>query len=87
MKKTILIVLAASLLTGTVAIAQEHWTEGPVWGCSSYRTKPGQFDNYMKWLRSNYVAVIPEAKSQGLIMDSKVLLREPANPNDWNVLI
>lgn len=87
MKKSILFALAVSLLVGTVATAQEHWTEGPVWGCGSYRTKPGQFDNYMKWLRSNYLPTITEGKSQGLILDSKVLLRQPANPNDWNVLV
>ena len=87
MKKTILVVLAVSLLPGAAAIAQDHWTEGPVWGCGSYRTKPGQFDNYMKWLRSNYLVTISEAKSQGLVVDSKVLLRQPANPHDWNVLV
>ncbi len=43
--------LAAGVLAlvSVSAAAQEHWTEGPVWECSSYRTNPGQFDTYMKW--------------------------------------
>ena len=87
MKRALLMVVALSLMSGTVVVAQEHWTEGPVWGCGSYRTKPGQFNNYMKWLRSNYLVTSDTAKEQGLILDSKVLLREPSSPEDWNVLI
>ena len=87
MKKLILLTLAISLVSGTIVVAQEHWTDGPVWGCGSYRTKPGQFNNYMKWLRSNYLATNTEAKTQGLILDSKVLLRVPSSPDDWDILI
>ena len=87
MKKAILLMVALSLVTGSVVIAQEHWTEGPVWGCGAYRTKPGQFGNYMKWLRSNYLVTNNKAKEEGLILGSKVLLRTPVNPQDPNVLI
>lgn len=87
MKKALVLALAVGLATATVTVAQEHFTQGPVWGCASYRTKPGQWNNYMKWLRSHYLVTNAEAKGQGLILDSKVLLRAPANPSDWNVLI
>ncbi len=87
MKKELVLALALGLATATVAIAQEHFTEGPVWACASYRTKPGQWNNYMKWLRSHYLVTNTEAKSQGLILDSKVLVRAPASPSDWDVLI
>ena len=28
-------------LASATAVAQEHWTEGPVWECSAYRSNPG----------------------------------------------
>lgn len=54
-----------SLLLGGVAAAQEHWTEGPVWEVSFYRTTPGHFDDYMKYLRQNFLPQNAEGKKQG----------------------
>ena len=82
----ILIVLCAAAFAGT-AFAQEHWTEGPVWSCSGYRTVPGKADDYLKYLRENFVATTAEAKAQGLILDSKVFTKMPANAEDWDVMI
>ena len=48
-------VIALSLLAGGAALAQEHWTEGPVWSLQFYRTNPGHFDDYLKYIRQNYV--------------------------------
>jgi hypothetical protein len=78
---------ACCSLLAMVAIAQEHWTEGPVWECSTYRTKPGQFDTYMKYLRENFVPTTDEAKKQGLVVDSKVFIQPPNGRNDWDVMI
>ena len=51
-----------ALSVGGTAVAQEHWTEGPVWGCSAFRTKQGQFDTYLKYLREHYLPTSAEAK-------------------------
>src|SRR5262245_3908279 len=53
--KTKRIGLAAAVLAcaSVPAVAQEHWTEGPVWACEAYRTSPGQFDAYLKYIRTN----------------------------------
>jgi len=74
-------VLAAS------AFAQEHYTEGNARVVSFYRTNPGQFDNYMKYLRANFLPQQEEAKKQGLILDYYVLLNQPSNPDDWDVAV
>lgn len=88
MRTTRLVGLAFCLLAFTIpAIAQEHYTEGPVWIISFYRTKPDQFDNYMKYLRSNYLVTSAEQKKQGLITDTKVYVKTLRDPNDWNVAI
>ena len=67
--------------------AQEHWTEGPVRQVGLYRTKPGQFDEYMKYLRANFLPLSEEAKKQGLIVDFKVMVKTPHDSNDWDVAI
>lgn len=87
MRRAMLAVVVAALLAGSTASAQEHWTEGPVWGCAAYRTKEGKFDDYVKYLREHYLVTSAESKKQGLILDSKIFAREPAKADDWNLLI
>ena len=85
MKRVCLAAAVCLLAPGT--LAQEHFTEGPVWVCGAYRTKEGHFDDYMKYLRENFVPQTQESKKAGLILDTKVYLYVPANPNDPDVLI
>jgi hypothetical protein len=68
------------------AAAQEHWTEGPVWECAAYRTNPGMFDTYMKWIRSHSEPINEEARKQGLILDYKSFVKAPGDENDYDVL-
>lgn len=87
MRKLIVTVAVVCLASAGVALAQEHWTEGPVWSVSFYRTAPGHFDDYMKYLRTHYIVTTGEAKKQGLILDSKVFVKTPNDANDWDVAI
>lgn len=75
-----------ALLTPALAQAQEHWIEGPVWECSSYRTEPGMFDTYLKWIRAHSEPINAEAKKQGLIVDFRTFVKAPSDPNDYDVL-
>jgi hypothetical protein len=86
--KTKRIGLAAVLLAcaSAPAVAQEHWTEGPVWECSAYRTNPGMFDTYLKWIRAHSEPINAEAKKQGLILDFKTFVKAPKDANDYDVL-
>jgi len=68
-----------------MAAAQEHWTEGPVWEVSFYRTAPGHFDDYLKYLRKNVLPQNAEAKRQGLVLDQKVFVKPAAAPGDWDI--
>lgn len=70
-----------------MALAQEHFNEGPVWECSSYRTKQGHFDDYMTYLRQNLVPQSAQRTEAGLIMSQKVFLHTPAHPTDPDVVI
>jgi hypothetical protein len=83
--RVVLAVLVLSLLVASVAVAQEHWTEGPVWEISFYRTTPGHFDDYLKYLRQNVLPQNEESKKQGLVLDQKVYVKAPAGPEDWDI--
>jgi hypothetical protein len=84
---TILAFAAAAFGSGQMAVAQEHYTEGPVWACAAYRTKPGQTNSYMKYLREHFLPTSLERKAQGLVVDTKVFVHPPARPDDWDVAI
>ena len=87
MKKFVTGLVAAGLAcSSAIAAAQEHWTEGPVWECSAYRTNPGMFDTYLKWIRSHSEPINEEAKKQGLIVDYKAFVKAPRDENDYDVL-
>jgi hypothetical protein len=81
--------LAAAVLAfaSATAVAQEHWSEGPVWECSSYRSNPGMFDTYMKYIRTHAIPVYEESKKAGLILDYKSFVKTPSSPDDWDFML
>jgi hypothetical protein len=83
--RPVLLAIVLSLLFGGVAAAQEHWTEGPVWEVSFYRTAPGHFDDYLKYLRKNVLPQNAEAKKQGIVLDQKVFVKPATGPGDWDI--
>jgi hypothetical protein len=77
-----LLLLAPSLL------AQEHYTEGPVWRVSLIRVKPAHMDEYLTSLRKSAKPIYEDLKQQGAIVDYKVFLKETkATPEDWDLCI
>lgn len=70
------------------AQAQDNYTEGPVWVINYYRTKPGKFEDYMKFLRANFAKNSAKQKQAGIVVDTKVLLNPTvAGPDDWDIAI
>jgi len=87
MKKTIWL-LPLVLLFGLQVVAQEHYTEGPVWRITTIRVKPNRMDAYLTSLRQSSKPFFEEQKRQGLILDYKVLLKETKNdPADWDLAV
>jgi hypothetical protein len=71
-----------------VALAQEHYTEGPVWRIQLIRVKPTKMDAYLTSLRQSTKPFIEEEKKQGLITDYKVFLKQTKNgPEDWDICV
>ena len=81
-----LVVLMLSL--APALLAQEHYTEGPIWRIELIRVKPTHMDEYLSSLRQNTKSMIEEEKKQGMIMDYKVFLKETkTSPEDWDICL
>ena len=79
--KKLFLILACPLLFAVAGVAQEHFTEGPVWRVTLVKVKPAQMDAYLTSLRQ-------ASKPQGLIMDYKVFLKETQEgPHDWDLAL
>jgi hypothetical protein len=86
--KKFCIVVAFLLTCAYSAVAQEHYTEGPVWRVTLIRVKPTQFDAYFTTLRQSTKQIYDDMKRQGTIMDYKVFLKETKHsPEDWDIAI
>lgn len=87
MKKIYSLAIALLILV-PVMVAQEHYTEGPIWRVQLIRVKPNQLDAYLSSLRQSTKPLIEEEKRQGVIVDYKVFLKETkANPEDWDIAV
>lgn len=76
------------LLLAPCMLAQEHYTEGPIWRVQLIRVKPTQMDAYLTSLRQSTKPLIEEEKRTGMIMDYKIFLKETKNgPEDWDICV
>jgi hypothetical protein len=86
--KKLCMLFACVLFTALCAVAQEHYTEGPVWRVQLIRIKPTQFDAYLTSLRQSTKPLLDEQKRQGIIVDYKVFLKETKHdPQDWDMAV
>jgi hypothetical protein len=82
---SILLLIAA--VAGS-AMAQEHYTEGPVWRVSLVRVKPNKMDEYLASLSQATKPLLDEEKRNGTIMDYKIFLKETSSgPQDWDIAL
>jgi hypothetical protein len=87
MKKLFGFALFLALLA-PAALAQESYTEGPVWRVELVRVKPSYGNTYLASLQKNSKPILDEEKSQGLIVDYKIFLKETKHdPQDWDVCV
>jgi len=88
MKRYTVSALGLVLFFALQAVAQEHFTEGPVWQVTLVRIKPNQQDAYLTSLRERSKPLLDEQKRQGLIMDYKVFFNTTKHdPQDWDLAL
>jgi hypothetical protein len=78
----------AFLLLCPAVLAQEHYSEGPVWRVQLVHVKPTHMDEYLTSLQQVSKPLLEEEKREGLILDYKFFLKETKNnPQDWDVCL
>lgn len=71
------------------AFAQEAkpYKEGPVTQVNFVKTKPGQFNNYLKYLDGPYKAQMEALKKAGLILGYGIYQTQARSPNDADMIL
>ncbi len=71
---TLALMMTGALAVGAPALAQDHpYENGPVWQISQVTTKPGRFEDYMKFVAGPWRAEQENPKKAGYVLDYKVL--------------
>jgi hypothetical protein len=91
MKKVMpaLVLAAVFAVTAKVgsAMPDRPYTDGPVTDVTFIKTKPGMFDEYMKWIATTFKATMEESKKAGFITSYAIFAVEPRNPGDPDIII
>jgi hypothetical protein len=76
--------IAAASLVSTLAMAQDsrQYTAGPVSQVTSVRTKPGMFDEYVKFLAGPFRQEQEELKKLGIVTGYAFYTTDPRSPHD-----
>ena len=86
--KRLYCLVAFVFLFAPAVLAQEHYTEGPVWRVSLIRVKPTHMDEYLASLRQSSKPLLEEEKRQGIIVDYKLFFKETHHdPQDWDICL
>ena len=79
---------ACLALLSVCAVADDHaYMEGPVVSVSSIRTADGKFDDYMKFVATNWKQQQEAAKKAGDVLSYQVLNVVPRGPDDADLLL
>ena len=84
-----LLFTASLVMSASVVSANEDrpYKEGPVTDVAFIRTKPGKFDDYMKWVATVWKQSNEEAKKAGIIIGYRVSTSEPRSPSDPDLIL
>jgi hypothetical protein len=88
MKKYTVSALGLFLFFALQAVAQEHYTEGPIWQVTLIRDVPTKMDAYLTTLQTSTKLLYEEMKKENVILDYKVYLNTTKHdPQDWDIAI
>jgi hypothetical protein len=91
MRASTFICAAALSLVLTHARAQEDqpppYDNGPVWTFTEIATKDGHFDDYMKWLDTDFKSMSEGMKAKGVLLDYKIFVVEQPRHGEGDIWI
>jgi hypothetical protein len=80
-------VLACALSTAATADEARAYKEGPVSIISFIKIKPGQFDNYLKYLDATYKPLMEEFIKSKVILGYKIYQGQAHDPHDADLIL
>lgn len=85
---TLLLTVSFVMITSMASAKEDRpYTEGPVTDVAFVRTKPGKFDEYMKWIATVWKQENDEAKKAGFVIGYRVSTSEPRNATDPDIIL
>jgi len=90
MKTTTAVMIGLALSSFMItAMAEEGkpYKEGQVTSVTFVKTKPGKFDDYLKYLDTKYKAEMEAEKTAGIVTRYAVMSATPHNPNDPDLIL
>jgi len=89
MNKFVTIIVMVMVITfATSSYAQDKpYKEGSVWSVGLIKSNANMGKEYLKQLKTTWIAVHDEAVKEGLILSYKVLSGSAANPDDWDIML
>jgi hypothetical protein len=88
--RTLLAAFAASTMLAATALAADEaptYDKGPVWDFGQIQTKDGHFDEYMKWVSTEWKAQEEAMKKAGYIVDYKVYLVQNQRQGEPDIIL
>ena len=88
--RILLAAFAASTMFAATAMAADEtpgFDKGPVWDFGQIQTKDGHFDDYMKWVATEWKAQEEAMKKAGYILDYKVYLVQNQRQGEPDILL
>lgn len=89
--RVLLTMIAAAPLTAAIpAFADDdapHWEKGPVWTFTDVKTVDGHFDDYMRWLASDWKTQEEALKKAGRILDYKVYIVDSPRKDEPDIVL
>jgi hypothetical protein len=86
----LLCVALVVLFVSGVSMAQSvkrPFHDGSVWQISFIKMKPGMENAYLNYIATDWKNMQEGAKKAGLILSYKVIVSEPHNPGDFNIML
>jgi hypothetical protein len=83
-------VVSAALSASSAFAADTNapsYENGPVWDYAAVKTKDGHFDDYMKWLSTQWRGQEEALKQAGVIVDYKVLVVTDPRDNEPDIFL
>ena len=91
MMKPLSTFMAAAILALAMQVAsaadEKPYSDGPVVNVSYIKTKPGQFDAYIKYLGTTYRDLMEEQKKAGFVLNWSVYRAQPRSPHDPDLVL